>query len=137
LRPTPRDKHGDGVTNPVPPGGPETAGGGNGSAAGESWWRATPLPPPRGYNPGVNHRLSKHANAEMLRRQISPEWIEATLASPEQVVEGYGNRKIYQSRFTTLGKTYLIRVVLEPWRDPPTVVTLYRTSKIDKYWSES
>jgi hypothetical protein len=50
--------------------------------------------PPRGYNPGVNYRLSKHANAEMLRRQISAEWNEATLASPDQVVEGYGNRKI-------------------------------------------
>jgi hypothetical protein len=32
----------------------------------------------------MNHRLSRHAEWEMVRRQIPAEWIETLLASPEQ-----------------------------------------------------
>ena len=44
-------------------------------------------------------------------------------------------KQIYQSKvdFGT-GKTYLVRIVVAGDADPPVVVTLYRTSKIEKYW---
>ncbi len=44
--------------------------------------------------------------------------------------------KVYQSRLE-LGdppKTYLFRVFVDVDRQPPDVVTVYRTSKIEKYW---
>lgn len=65
------------------------------------------------------------------------EWIEATLAHPEQVVIGTNGRKVFQSRVVTEGKTYLVRLSVEDWRSPRVVVTVYRTSKIEKYWSNT
>lgn len=35
-----------------------------------------------------------------------------------------------------LGKTYLLRVMVNATREPPVVVTVYRTSKIARYWRE-
>jgi hypothetical protein len=34
------------------------------------------------------------------------------------------------------GKDYLLRAMVNEATDPPVVVTVYRTSKIDKYWSK-
>lgn len=31
-------------------------------------------------------------------------------------------------------KTYLLRLIVEDWHSPPVIVTVYRTSKINKYW---
>jgi len=77
--------------------------------------------------------LTDHARAEAQRRQISLEWIESTLARPEQVMQGSNRRKVFQSRVVAAGKAYLVRLVVEDWRQPPVVVTVYRTSKIEKY----
>jgi len=78
--------------------------------------------------------LTDHARSEMLRRQIPLAWIESVMASPEQVTPGFGNRSVYQSRVVAEGKTYLVRLIVEDGQSPPTVVTVYRTSKIEKYW---
>jgi len=43
--------------------------------------------------------------------------------------------EIWQSRFTAQdGKIYLLRVVVAIDKDPAVVVTLYKTSKVEKYW---
>jgi len=78
--------------------------------------------------------LTEHAALEMSRRQIEPEWMGTIMASPEQIVDGFNGRKIFQSKFESGGKIYLIRLVVEEWHSPPVVVTIYRTSKIEKYW---
>jgi len=65
------------------------------------------------------------------------EWIEATLAHPEQVASGANGRKVFQSRVVAEGKAYLVRLIVEDWRSPPVVVTVCRTSKIEKYWSKA
>lgn len=45
--------------------------------------------------------------------------------------------QILQSRFATEdGKAYLVRVVVASAKEPAVVVTVYRTSKIEKYWKE-
>jgi hypothetical protein len=73
----------------------------------------------------------------MRRRQISETEVALVLKSPQQVKTVRESRKIYQSIFETEEPTkdYLIRVVVDIDRSPPEVVTVYRTSKIDKYWS--
>jgi hypothetical protein len=49
----------------------------------------------------------------------------------------YGNRKAYQSIMDAgTGKDYLIRVIVNYSIDPARVVTVYRTSKIGKYWRQ-
>lgn len=44
-----------------------------------------------------------------------------------------------QSRITdeASGKIYLIRVVVDTAMEGDSVVTVYRTSKVDKYWSST
>lgn len=84
----------------------------------------------------MNFVLSDHARQEAIRRQIPIEWIESTMAMPEQVTEGANQRKVFQSRIVADGKTYLVRLVVEDWHQPPVIVTVYRTSKIEKYWSK-
>lgn len=56
------------------------------------------------------------------------------MRTPEQVVQGSRYRKVYQSRIVADGRTYLVRLVVEDGQQPPVIVTVYRTSKIEKYW---
>lgn len=50
---------------------------------------------------------------------------------------GANGRKVFQSRIVAAVRAYLVRLVVEDWRQPPLVVTVYRTSKIEKYWSKT
>jgi len=57
---------------------------------------------------------------------------------PEQrlVDESRRGRWIHQSRLPFEdGKMYLLRVVVDEDEQPPAIITAYRTSKIEKYWS--
>jgi hypothetical protein len=83
------------------------------------------------------YRLSRHAQEEMVRRQISREWIDSLLDAPEQKIEQPGGKDILQSRFSVPdGRMYLVRAVVATARQPAVVVTVYRTSKIEKYWNK-
>ena len=72
--------------------------------------------------PEVRQKIEDHG--------LSIEDVEAVLAAPQQQVPGYAGRLVYQSR----AGSFLVRVVVEPDRDPPEVVTAYRTSQVGKYW---
>ena len=59
----------------------------------------------------------------------------AVLATPEQQLPEAGRKIALQSRFTDdYGKLYLVRVIFATDKEPPVVITVYRTSKIQKYW---
>lgn len=84
----------------------------------------------------TNYRLTEHAREEMARRQISQDNVANVLAAPEQIGFVREGRNVYQSRIE-IGKPpqkYLFRVFVDIDREPPEVVTVYRTSKIAKYW---
>ncbi|MDW8319692.1 MAG: DUF4258 domain-containing protein [Anaerolineae bacterium] len=86
--------------------------------------------------PITNYRITDHARDEMARRQITEEEVAQVLAAPEQSETVREGRKVYQAR-KELGeppKTYLLRVFVDIDRLPPEVVTVYRTSKVTKYW---
>jgi len=52
------------------------------------------------------------------------------------VDESRPGRWIRQSRLQFEdGKMYLLRVVVAEEEQPPVIITAYRTSKIEKYWS--
>ena len=79
--------------------------------------------------------ISRHAEEELLRRSIPRESLLSVLATPEQRIVQSGGKEIFQSRFTFEGgKMYLLRAVLAWDKSPPVVITVYRTSKIEKYW---
>jgi hypothetical protein len=84
----------------------------------------------------TEYRLTDHALMEMARRQITADDIARVLSAPEQIETERVGRAVYQSRLE-MGdppKTYLLRVFVDIDRHPPDVVTVYRTSKIAKYW---
>jgi hypothetical protein len=70
------------------------------------------------------------------RRGVSYEWIEETISLPNQIVEGYGGRKVAQKKYLIRNKEYLLRVIYEEEREIKTVVTAYLTSQIGRYWVE-
>jgi hypothetical protein len=78
---------------------------------------------------------SRHAKEEMERRGIPLAWLESVLENPQQIVPEYREKKAYQSQIDFGGgKIYLLRVIVDDQAIPPLVITVYRTSKIIKYW---
>jgi hypothetical protein len=83
----------------------------------------------------LKFKLSRHAKEEMDRRSIPLRLLESVLERPQQIVSERGEKKAYQSQLDFGGgKTFLVRAIVDQAVDPPIVVTVYRTSKIAKYW---
>jgi hypothetical protein len=86
----------------------------------------------------MNYRISRHAREEMKRRGIPLEILESVLEKPQQVVDDPTGNRVYQSKLDFKeGKRYLVRVVTAEEAGIPVVVTVYRTSKLDKYWRKT
>lgn len=83
----------------------------------------------------MKFKLTNHAKQEMERRNIPLPILEGVLEQPQQIVNEYGGKKAYQSKIDFGGgKIYLLRVIVDDTIDPATVITAYRTKKIEKYW---
>jgi hypothetical protein len=79
--------------------------------------------------------MSRHARLEMERRGISLDLLEQVLQNPQQIVPEPRGKKAYQSTIEFgARKKFLVRAIVADETDPPIVVTVYRTSKIHKYW---
>jgi hypothetical protein len=86
----------------------------------------------------VKLRLSNHAAKEINRRNIPETLLDELLDNPQQRTEEKDRLVAYQSQFDFgEGKVYLIRVIVDEAQDPNLVVTVYKTSKMDKYWRQS
>ena len=82
-------------------------------------------------------RLTRHAEEEMSRRGIPRNLVEAVVRDPQQIVPAAGGRKAYQSKVDFGGgRMLLLRAIVDDRIDPALVITVYRTSKIEKYWSK-
>ncbi len=81
--------------------------------------------------------ITPHAADEMRRRGLDALLVRQVLTAPAQRLAVRPGRVVLQSRFEIDGEWYLIRVFVDVDRKPAEVVTVYRTSKIDKYWSAS
>ena len=83
----------------------------------------------------MTFNLTRHAAEETARRSIPREMLDAVLENPQQVVPAQRGKKAYQSqiRFAD-GRMFLLRAIVDERMDPATVVTVYRTTKIRKYW---
>ena len=84
----------------------------------------------------VRYRLTDHAREEMVRRRIGEEDVARVVSGPEQRYTVRDGRDVLQSRVTSGDppKTHLLRVFVDIDRDPPDVVTVYRTSRVAQYW---
>ncbi len=85
----------------------------------------------------MRYRISRHAQTEMERRGISLSLVESVLDHPQQIMLERDGRKAYQSQVDFgSGKIFLLRVIVADDINPTVVITVYRTSKIEKYWRQ-
>ena len=85
----------------------------------------------------LDFKLSKHAEEELVRRKIPRAFLDEVLQHPEQIIPQHGLEKVYQSRLDFGDdRIFLVRVIVDDTVSPAIVVTVYRTSKIKKYWRE-
>ena len=76
---------------------------------------------------------SKHAIEQMLLRDTPLEIVKETVSNPDSITP-QDEKEIYQKTVTfPNGKDYFVRVFVNIEKVPPLVVTVYRTSKINKY----
>ena len=83
----------------------------------------------------MNFKFSKHAESELVLRQIPRAFAEEVLRQPQQIVPERSPKKAYQSQVDFgSGRMFLLRVIVDDTVEPAMVVTVYRTTKINKYW---
>ncbi len=78
-------------------------------------------------------RISLHARFEMRRRRIKRGDVIAIIRNPGQVLPSVKGRVIYQSKIGRAARM-LLRVVVKEDDRAYHVVTVYKTSKIARYW---
>jgi len=80
--------------------------------------------------------LSDHVRRQAERRGIDEAILLTVATAPEQVAPVRDGREVRQSRvpFPPDGRLYLVRVFVDLSPGRETVVTVYRTSRITKYW---
>jgi len=85
----------------------------------------------------MNIRFTTHAIEECERRGIPLEVAHSVVKVPQQIVPNIERRQAYQAKIPFGDKIYLVRAIVEPTENEIVVITVYRTSKIEKYWSKA
>lgn len=81
--------------------------------------------------------LLLHAERQLKERNIGLKEVKESLKKPDQIVEGSSaGRKVAQKIFKKGGKKFLYRVVFKKENAKCLVITVYRTTKIEKYLKE-
>ena len=80
-------------------------------------------------------RWSAHAEKQLVYREIDRREGERTLEQPDDILPSGLERSIYQRRYfdKLLNEEMLLRIVVEEKALERVVVTLYKTSRLDKY----
>ncbi len=82
----------------------------------------------------IEYVITEHAAFQLNRRDIPLEQVRHVLDGPEQRFAVRAGRDVLQSRLEMEGRLYLVRVFVDVDRKPAEVITIYRTSRIEKYW---
>lgn len=82
----------------------------------------------------VGYQFSQHALEQMHLRGISRAVVESILIKPDQLKQS-GDLTVFQRICTEeSGELFLVRVFVNEKKAPNLVVTVYKTSKIQKYY---
>lgn len=88
----------------------------------------------------MHYHLSKHVVEQAELRDIPIDIITTVLNQPDQIVNDESadeGQKVYQSIIDFGEKgTYLVRVFVNTQRQPNVVKSVYKTSKIRKYYED-
>lgn len=82
--------------------------------------------------------IKGHASFEAERRGISEELIKSVVKNPQQKLPSKKGRVIVQNKYydSVEGKEMLLRIVGIETSEKFNVITVYKTSKVAKYWIE-
>jgi len=80
--------------------------------------------------------LSNHARRQAERRGIPVDVLLDAARNPQQLLDSIEGRNICQSKMTDpgSGKEMPLRLVVKDVNDIRFIITVYKTSKIEKYW---
>ncbi len=83
-------------------------------------------------------KIKGHANFEAGRRDISEEFIKFVVDNPQQKLPSKKGRVIVQNKYYDQEekKEMLLRIIGIETSEKFEVITVYKTSKISKYWIE-
>ena len=91
----------------------------------------------QGEHTAMNFKVSNHAEQELVLRRIPRALMDEVLRQPQQIVPERPPQKAYQSQVDVGGgRIMLLRAIVDDTIEPAVVVTVYRTSKISKYWRQ-
>lgn len=84
----------------------------------------------------MNIIITNHAKFEASRRNISEELIKSVVENPQQKLHTKKGRVIIQNKYNDKqdGKDMLLRVIGAEEAEGFKVITVYKTSKINRYW---
>ena len=79
---------------------------------------------------------SRHAREQMLRRGINLETVMMVVSCPDQTIADNETptKIVYQSLINEDNRTLLLRVFVDTDKHPKMIITVYKTSKISKYY---
>jgi hypothetical protein len=80
--------------------------------------------------------ISKHAHEQMSRRGINYETVMGVVSNPDQtIVDNETPTKIIrQSLIKEDNRIFLLRVFVDTDKQPNVIITVYKTTKISKYY---
>ena len=87
---------------------------------------------------GVDVVITEHAQFEASRRNIPEELIKSAVETPQQKLSSRKGRVIVQNKYfdEVENKEMILRIVGTESAGEFKVITVYKTSKIDKYWKK-
>lgn len=80
--------------------------------------------------------ISDHAKEQIAERNIPVSVVLEVANNPGQQHDNDIDETVCQSKVSFGIKTYLLRVFINFTKNPPVIISVYRTSKINKYWRE-
>lgn len=81
----------------------------------------------------MNFTFSKHARERINDRGLKHNIISTVLSNPDHIVQESDCKQVFQKRVKENESTFLYRVFINICKQPPLVITAYKTSKVDKY----
>jgi len=78
-------------------------------------------------------KFSSHALFQIQERKISKEEVEKIIRNPEKVIRKSKYRYIAQGKIKFDGRIFLLRIIYDKINQDKEIVTVYRTSKLEKY----
>ena len=81
----------------------------------------------------MKYEFSKHALDQMIRRNNSKEQVQLVIEQPDFIEIQDAGTKVYSKVFFEQSKAYLYRVFMNELKKSALIITVYKTSKTDKY----